>query len=84
MKLQKKGCKTCIYSRWNLTETGLIRKGRSGKCVAPIPPIVLPDSVLQGYGFNMEFQRSAMRQDEGTNCAAWQENQGKPIAIGKE
>jgi hypothetical protein len=78
--MKKQCCKTCLFSRWNLTPTGRISKDSSGRCVVEFPFLFLPDCVTKAYGFKKEPARTYVSQDWGGSCPLYQENQGKPIS----
>jgi hypothetical protein len=81
--MKEKCCKTCIHSRWPLTETGRISRLSTARCEAPIPDApVLPDSVTKAYGYNPKpWNKSRMEQEDGVDCPCYEVNNGKPIPI---
>jgi hypothetical protein len=78
----KKCCKTCIYSRWDLTPTGRIARDISGRCVVQLPVVLLPSCVTDATGFSHEWHRIGIVPDDGQRCPLWEENHGKPIKKG--
>lgn len=75
-------CKTCLFSRWNLTPSGRISRETNGLCIVPVDMPRLPDCITQYFTYNDEPPRRFMGQNDGKNCPCWQENPGKPIARG--
>lgn len=73
-------CKTCKWSRWWLTPTGRIKKDNAGRCVVPLPIVVLPACVTEAYGFPKEWHRQFVTENMGGKCPLWEENAGKPIS----
>lgn len=52
MKLKPKCCKTCIYSRWWLTDKGSIHRHSAWRCMYVVTMPALPESVRYHPGFH--------------------------------
>lgn len=70
--MTKHCCKTCLWSRWELTPTGRIKKDENGRCLFPIPiQPVQPECVKPFI-----IERYAIAPDDGTHCVCFSENTG--------
>lgn len=72
-----KSCRTCKWSRWYLTPTKRIKKDEAGRCLAPLPVVVLPSCVPSPV-----WNRQAIWPSDGEECPAWKENLGELIPDG--
>ena len=68
-------CKTCLFSRWWLTETGRIKKRSAGHCTVEIVPTILPACCRKHV-----YEKTAIWPEFGDECPLYQENPGKPIS----
>ena len=52
----------------------LVTKDKPYKCNAPLPLMVLPDSITRSYGWREpESYRRMVTPDDGKHCPLWQE-----------
>lgn len=57
-----KSCATCSYAEFILTPTGRIKKPGNGKCRAPLPEAIYPQSV------QVREWRNGIYPEFGTEC----------------
>jgi hypothetical protein len=67
---QKRSCRTCVY--WDKPAGARAMADKAYSCSAPLPALVLPDSVTQYYAFKINLGRRWMTREEGTSCPTWQ------------
>ena len=74
-----KCCKTCKFSRWYLTPNGKIKKFYSGTCVVPVPAMPMLPSCFKLYEEPVRF---GIWPEDGGDCQAYEESDGKPLPEG--
>lgn len=69
-------CKTCIFSRWELTPTGRIAAYKAGYCTYKVVLPPLPESVTMSHNFTGKFSKSGITAMNGVDCPVYQPNPG--------
>lgn len=76
MKLKLKCCKTCIYSRWWLTDKGNIHRHSAGRCMYVVTMPALPESVRYHPGFHT----TGIDPKDGAECPRYELNEGSLLS----
>ena len=69
-------CRNCLHLVPGQNKNGkrLVTKNQSYLCAAPIPILLLPDSITKAYGWQeLESYRKRVWADAGQHCPLWHE-----------